>query len=39
MYQNTENVLDEIKEYLVVSAHEINLQASFSRHRKYSFEI
>ena len=39
MHQNTENVQAELKECLMISAHEVNFQTSSSRRRKYSFEI
>ena len=35
MHQNTENVQAELKECLMISAHEVN----FQRRRKYSFKI
>ena len=39
MHQNTENVQAELKECLMISAHEVNFQTSSSRRRKYSFKI
>ena len=35
MHQNTENFQAELKECLMISAHEVN----FQRRRKYSFKI
>ena len=39
MHQNTENVQAELKECLMISAHEVNFQTSSSRSRTYSFKI